>query len=86
MERYATGVRDGRRNGAGIGFNNMQWLQPVRPGHNLTFTYEIVEKPDTVVRDKWGIVRSRNEAYNQNGELVFSFVIDILAKRRPKTV
>jgi hypothetical protein len=28
-------------------------------------------------------MRSRNEAFNQNGELVFSFVIDILAERRP---
>jgi len=83
MERYATGVRDGRRNGAGTGFHNMQWLHPVRPGHNLTFTYEVVEKPDKVIRDKWGIIRSRNEAYNQNGELVFTFVIDILAERRP---
>ena len=83
MERYATGVRDGRRNGAGIGFRNMQWLKPVRPGHNLTYTYEIIEKPDKVIRDRWGIIRSRNEAYNQYGELVFTFEIDILAERRP---
>ncbi|OED36613.1 dehydratase [Chromatiales bacterium (ex Bugula neritina AB1)] len=83
MERYATGVRDGRRNGAGIGFRNMKWLKPVRPGHNLTYTYEIIEKPEKVIRSKWGIIRSRNEAYNQKGELVFSFEIDILAERRP---
>ena len=85
MERYATGVRDGRRNGAGIGFQNMRWLKPVRPGHNLTYTYEIIEKPDKVIKEKWGIIRSRNEAYNQYGELVFSFEIDILAERRPAT-
>ena len=83
MERYATGVRDGRRNGAGIGFRNMQWLKPVRPGHNLTYTYEIIEKPDKVIRGKWGIIRSRNEAFNQYGELVFTFEIDILAERKP---
>jgi acyl dehydratase len=35
------------------------------------------------VRDRWGVIRSRNEAFNQYGELVFSFVIDILAERRP---
>jgi acyl dehydratase len=61
----------------------MRWLKPVRPGHTLTFTYEIIEKPEKVVRERWGIMRSRNEAFNQNGELVFSFVIDILAERRP---
>jgi len=85
MERYATGVKDGRRNGAGIRFRNMKWIKPVRPGHNLTYTYEIIEKPDKVIRNKWDIIRSRNEAYNQYGELVFAFEIDILAERRPTT-
>lgn len=84
MERYATGVKDGRRNGAGTGFRHMRWLKPVRPGHNLTFTYEIIEKPDKVVRNRWGIIRSRNEAYNQYGELVFTFEVDILAERNPE--
>jgi len=83
MERFATGVQDGRRNGAGVGFQDLKWLKPVRPGHTLTFTYEIIEKDERVIRDRWGIIRSRNEAFNQYGELVFSFEIDILAERRP---
>ena len=83
MERFATGVRDGRRNGAGVGFQDVKWIKPVRRGHTLTFTYEIIEKDEKVVRDRWGIIRSRNEAFNEYGELVFSFVIDILAERRP---
>ncbi len=84
MERYALGVRDGRRNGAGVGFHDMKWLEPVRPGHTLTFTYEIVDKLDAVVRNRWGVIRSRNEAINQYHELVFSFEIDILAELRPR--
>ncbi len=83
MERYATGVRDGRRNGAGVGFRDMRWIKPVRPGHSLTFTYEIIEKSNIVIRDKWGVIGSRNEAFNQYNELVFSFVIDILAELKP---
>ncbi len=83
MERFATGVRDGRRNGAGVGFQNMKWIKPVRPGHTLTYTYEIIDKPDKIVRGQWGIIRSRNEAYNQYGELVFTFEIDILAELNP---
>jgi acyl dehydratase len=56
-------------------------LEPVRPGHTLTYTYEIISKSDKIVRDRWGIIRSRNEAFNQYGNKVISFEIDILAER-----
>ncbi len=36
-----------------------------------------------MVRDRWGVIRSRNEAFNQYNELVMSFTIDILAERSP---
>jgi acyl dehydratase len=81
MEVYAQGVNDGRRNGAGIAIQNLDWLEPVRPGHTLTYTYEIISKSDKIVRDRWGIIRSRNEAFNQYGNKVMSFEIDILAER-----
>ena len=84
MEVYAQGVNDGRRNGAGVAINDLQWLEPVRPGHTLTYTYEIVEKPERLIREKWGLIRSRNEAFNQYSEKVMQFEIDILAERRPK--
>ena len=84
MEVYAQGVNDGRRNGAGVAISDLQWLEPVRPGHTLTYTYEIVAKPGQVIREKWGMIRSRNEAFNQYGNKVMQFEIDILAERRPK--
>ena len=84
MENYALGVEDGRRNGAGISIENLEVFKPVKSGHTLTFSHEIVEKPDKVLRDKWGIIRSRNEAFNHRNELVLRFFIDILAERRPK--
>ena len=68
MERYAAGVQDGR---------------PVRPGHTVTFTYEIIAKSEKIVRDRWGIIRSRNEAFNQYNDRVMAFEIDILAERSP---
>ncbi|MGD2008183.1 MAG: MaoC family dehydratase N-terminal domain-containing protein [Cellvibrionales bacterium] len=83
MEVYAQGVNDGRRNGAGVAIRELEWLEPVRPGHTLTFTYEITGKPDRVVRDRWGIICSRNEAFNQYGNKVMAFEIDILAERAP---
>lgn len=84
MENYARGVEDGRRNGAGVRVENLELLVPVKAGHTLTFSHEIIEKPEKVIRDKWGIIRSRNEAFNHRGELVMRFVIDILAERTPK--
>jgi acyl dehydratase len=83
MEKYALGVEDGRRNGAGLGFIGLKLLQPVRPGHTLTFSHEIIAKPDKIIREKWGIIRSRNEAINHRGEVVFRVLIDILAQRDP---
>lgn len=83
MENYARGVEDGRRNGAGVRVENLELLVPVKAGHTLTFSHEIIEKPEKVIRDKWGIIRSRNEAFNHRSELVMRFVIDILAERAP---
>lgn len=83
MERYAKGVNDGRRNGAGVGMPEVTWLERVLPGHELTYTYEIIDKPERVVAGRWGIVRSRNEAFNHRGERVLQFTIDILAERAP---
>ena len=84
MERFAQGVQDGRRNGAGLGLQNLIWQKEVYPGHTLTFTYEIIEKPDKTIKNKWGIIRSRNEAFNQYNELVMSFTADILAEKDPE--
>ena len=83
MENYARGVEDGRRNGAGLGFQDLQVFVPVRPGHTLIYSHEIVEKKEKIVSGKWGIIRSRNEAVNHRGELVLRFHIDILAERNP---
>lgn len=81
MEVYAQGVNDGRRNGAGVAIHDLNWLEPVRPGHTLTYTYEIISKSDKVIRNQWGVIRSRNEAFNQYGSKVMTFEIDILAER-----
>jgi acyl dehydratase len=86
MENFARGVQDGRRNGAGMGLQDLEWFLPVRPGHTITFTYEVIDKPDRVVRERWGIIKSRNEAFNQYNEKVMSFTIDILAERNPESV
>ena len=84
MERFAEGVQDGRRNGAGLGLQDLVWHKEVYPGHTITFTHEIIEKLDKTIKNKWGIIRSRNEAFNQYNELVMSFTADILAEKDPE--
>jgi acyl dehydratase len=64
---YWPGISGGRRNGAGVRIENLELFVPVKSGHTLTFSHEIVEKPDKIIRDKWGIIRSRNEAFNHRG-------------------
>ena len=53
------------------------------PTQAMIFSHEIVEKKDKVIADKWGIIRSRNEAVNHRGELVLRFFVEILAERDP---
>ena len=43
MERYALGVEDGRRNGAGVRIEDLEQFVPVKSGHTLTFTHEIIK-------------------------------------------
>lgn len=83
MEHFAQGVNDGRRNGGGVGINKLKWFEPVRPGHTLTYTYEIIAKQERIVRGRWGIITSRNEVFNQYNKLVCRFEVDILAERNP---
>ena len=81
MERYALGVEDGRRNGAGVRIEDLEQFVPVKSGHTITFTHGTIGKPRRVIREKWGIIRTRNEAFNHRDGLVLRFNIDILAER-----
>ena len=51
MEGYSLGVVDGRRNGAGLGFQELNMSKHVRPGHTLTFSHEIIEKSKKIVQN-----------------------------------
>ena len=62
------------RAGVSPGFEDLRWLKPVRPGMTLTYSSEVIEKIDLKSRPEWGIVKSRNEARDADGELVMSFI------------
>jgi acyl dehydratase len=72
------------RAGVSPGFEDMKWLKPVRPGMTLTYYTETLGKTELRSRPELGLVKSFNEARNEEGEVVFSFVGKGFVQRRPK--
>ena len=72
------------RAGVSPGYEDMRWLKPVRPGMTLSFSSEVTGKVALRSRPELGIVVSRNEARDEAGELVFSFLGKALVQRRPR--
>ena len=73
------------RSGVSPGFEDMRWIKPVRPGMTLHYTSETIEKIELKSRKDIGLVKTRNQATDQNGELVFSFIGKGFVQRRPET-
>jgi acyl dehydratase len=72
------------RSGVSPGFEDMKWLKPVRPGMTLAYTSETFEKVELRSRPELGLIKTRNEARDEAGELVFSFIGKGFMQRRPK--
>jgi len=73
------------RSGVSPGFEDMRWIKPVRPGMTLRYTSETIEKIELKSRQDVGIIKTRNEATDENGELAFSFIGKGFVQRRPAT-
>ena len=84
-ENAKSGSNPLQRSGVSPGFEDMRWLKPVRPGMTLRYSSEVVEKIELRSRPDLGLVKSRNEARDENGELVFSFIGKGFVERRPIT-
>ena len=84
MERFALGVTNGRSNEGSVRIEELEQFVSVKACHTLTLLNEIVAKNDKVIRDKWGIISSGNEPFNQRGEFTLRFYIDVLVERSPK--
>jgi len=66
------------------GFDNLRWVKPVRPGDTLHVRSECIEKIESKSRPTIGIVKFKNETYNQKGETVMTMTAIGLYLRRPK--
>jgi acyl dehydratase len=67
----------------GVGFDELSWPRPVRPGDELHTESEVVEVRPSKSRPDRGLVRVRTRTLNQNGEAVQIYTGNLLVPRRP---
>lgn len=66
----------------GVGFDELSWPRPVRPGDELHAESEIIEVRPSKSRPDRGTIRARMTTYNQNKEPVQVFIANLLVPRR----
>lgn len=65
------------------GLDELRWSAPARPGDELTVRVTVLQARSSASKPDRGIVRSRIEARNQDGEAVLSMIAVNLVLRRP---
>jgi acyl dehydratase len=66
-----------------LGFDDLKWLQPVRPGDVLSVETRVAEKVDRPSRHGVGTVKIEGRVLNQRGEAVMTLTSLVLYRRRP---
>jgi len=66
---------------AGLGLENMQLPNPVRPEDQLFLKVECIERRESKSRPDAGIVRLSNVMTNQTGEVVLTMVANVLVAK-----
>ena len=67
----------------GVGFDQLSWPRPVRPGDELRAESEIIDVRPSKSRADRGMIKVRTTTYNQNGEAVQIFTGNLIVPRRP---
>jgi acyl dehydratase len=67
----------------GLGFEEVRWPRPVRPGDELRVESEVLEVRPSKSRPDQGLIKVRGTTLNHNGETVQIFVGSLLVRRRP---
>ena len=70
-------------NVAGLGVDDLRWLQPVRPGDTLTARATVLEVQPSTSRPDRGVLVLRMEFTNQRDEIVWHTTSRSLTLRRP---
>jgi acyl dehydratase len=71
---------------SGLGFEELRWPRPVRPGDELRVETEVIEVRPSKSRPDQGLIKVRTTTLNQNGEPVQVFIGNLLVPRRPTDV
>jgi acyl dehydratase len=69
----------------GIGFDELRWPRPVRPGDELRLESEVLDVRPSKSRPQQGLIKVRMTALNQNGEAVQVLVANLMVPRRQGT-
>ena len=64
------------------GVEDLEWIEPVRPGDTLRVEIEVLETRPSESRPEMGHVRSKLTGYNQHDEAVIEWVGDGMYRRR----
>ena len=67
----------------GVGFDELRWPRPVRPGDELRLESEVLEVRPSKTRSQQGLIKVRTTTLNQNGEAVQVLVSNLIVPRRP---
>jgi acyl dehydratase len=66
----------------GVGFEELRWPRPVRPGDELRIESEILEVRASKSRPEQGLIKVKTTTLNQNGDAVQVFVGNLIVPRR----
>ena len=64
------------------GIDELRWLAPIRPGDTLHTVVEVLEVRPSSSKPDRGVARMKYQGVNQRDEVVLSFIINHLLKRR----
>ncbi|WP_436344236.1 MaoC family dehydratase [Natronorubrum sp. FCH18a] len=82
MRMLVDGPIDDRASMGARGVDELRWKRPVKPGDTLSVRTEILDKHVSESDQKRGYVDSRVEGYNQDGDVVVSFIALGMIERR----
>lgn len=77
---------DARAQSAGMGspgIDELRWIKPVRPGDTLRVRWTLIEARRSRSKPDRGLTRSKCEVFNQNDEIVMTYIGMGLVKCRP---
>jgi acyl dehydratase len=66
----------------GIGFDELRWPRPVRPGDELHVEGEVLEVRLSKSNPRQGVIKVRTTTVNQNGEVVQASIGNLIVPRR----